>query len=143
MIKKILFIILLAIAYALGRSQEQLELFQTPPKVIRENTIFGLVQGFRVNNLMNPYVKSELLCNIAQTRLKDVEKKFSHEGFRADRFCKDCFMGENIAENYTDEQVLLDAWLNSASHSANLHAPFSKSCIKTDGNKVVQIFGDI
>lgn len=103
--------------------------------------LFNLTQSLRSKYHLEPYIKSEFLCQIAQKRLLVVEKKFSHDGFYYKYFCDDCYLGENLAEGYDTEIQVVTAWELSQTHLENLLAAFTHSCLKTDGFFVVQIFG--
>ncbi len=143
MIKKFLIVIIIAIFYSLGLyigSTNTLKSIQ--PRVLRTNTLFTLIQGFRVNNGLQPYIEYQKLCDIADIRLKEIQVRFSHDGFSADRFCTNCFIGENLARNYVDEQVVLDAWLASPKHAENLKRDFIFTCVRTGNGFAVQIFGN-
>lgn len=107
-----------------------------------EEKLFNLVQQYRADSGRKPFKQSKMLCNIARIRLEEVKDNFSHEGFSDWQFCPGCGLAENLAKGYGGkEQLAMDAWLNSASHSANLNAGYPRSCLKTNGEVVVQIFG--
>lgn len=99
-----------------------------------------LVQNWRTENKLPKYQDSEVACSIADTRIKETSNNFSHEGFEADRFCTDCYIGENLVESPTNETRALRMWLSSEGHLANLKRNFTHSCIKCDNNRCVQIF---
>ena len=144
MVKKFLILFTIAIFYAIGLfvgSKKIPKPLSSP--ALRTNTLYTLIQGYRVNNGLEPYIMSQKLCDIADIRLKETQIKFSHDGFDAKRFCpSDCFIGENLAEGYTDEQVLLNAWLESPTHAENLKRDFMFTCIRTVNGYAVQIFGN-
>ena len=103
--------------------------------------LLNLIQKFRTTSGKKPYRQSRFLCYVAETRLMEVKSDFSHKGFFEWRFCPGCGLGENLARGFNSEETLLAAWINSSSHLANLNANYSHSCLKTDGETVVQIFG--
>lgn len=107
--------------------------------------LFDLVQRWRYENNLQPYTNSNEVCEIAKLRLQETSTNWSHEGFEGKRFCTfdNCEFGENLARGYNNEEQLLTDWLNSASHSANLKADYQYSCIESDGDNVVQIFGNM
>lgn len=109
--------------------------------MVAEDTLFDLVQKFRLENNLSPYIKSDFLCSIAQTRLQEIQQEFSHKQFIAARFCQNCTLSENLSRGYNSDQLVLDQWLASPSHSEILHRNYTHSCIKIDNIHVVQIFG--
>ena len=118
------------------------------PDLINEQALFDLVQRFRVENNLTPYKKSDLLCQIANYRLKEIKLNFSHTGFFSlpHSFCPHgCSLGENLADkgynSTTNEKKTLNQWLLSPEHAKNLKADYTHSCLKSDGRYTVQIFG--
>lgn len=112
---------------------------------INGDSLFKLIQQYRFDNHLRKFKTSNFLCDIARIRLEEVRKSFSHEGFLVERFChSNCTIGENLAQKYqkNQEQKLLSDWVDSASHSSILNSNYTHSCLKTDGNIVVQIFGN-
>lgn len=111
---------------------------------ISEDKLWGLVQEWRTQENLATYEQSIETCRIADQRLIETKVNWSHDGFEAKRFCpQGCTLSENIARGFSNEQDILDSWLKSASHSANLKMNLPYSCIKSDGEYVVHIFGDI
>ena len=112
-----------------------------PPKKINEQILFDFVQKYRYENYLTTYKKSDFLCKIAEQRLQQIKADFSHTVFLSAHFCDNCTLAENLAKDYFDENILLLAWLKSPSHATILKAPYTYSCLRTDGNNTVQIFG--
>lgn len=112
-----------------------------PLKQINEQKLFDLIQKYRYENYLPTYKKSDFLCKIADQRLQQIKTDFTHTIFFNSHFCDNCTISENLARRFYDEQVLLNAWLNSPSHSKILKVPYTYSCLKTDGNNTIQIFG--
>ena len=122
--------------------------FYNPPKPIiislkqiNEQKLFDLIQKYRYENYLPTYSKSDFLCNIADKRLQQIKTDFSHIIFSTSHYCDNCVISENLAKDFHDEQVLFTAWLNSPTHAQILKVPYTYSCLKTDGNNTVQIFG--
>ncbi len=100
-----------------------------------------VVNNWRQSQNLQLLIRSENLCKIAIVRLSEIKTNWSHDGFNYKRFCANCYLGENLAKDYATEDAILIGWLNSPSHRNNLTTSYTHSCIKTDGNHVVQIFG--
>lgn len=105
------------------------------------SSLFDLIQEFRTKSGKKPYRQSRFLCYVAEIRLEEVKTDFSHKDFSEWRFCPGCGLAENLARGFNSEETVLTAWLNSSSHLANLNTNYSHSCLKTDGETIVQIFG--
>src|SRR3990170_3380044 len=104
-------------------------------KSISDVTLWSLIQEWRVNNNLTPFVKDESLCQSERAikRLQEIKTNWSHEGYERDNFCPNCYMtGENLAKNSLSEKELLDKWLNSPTHRENLEKPYTHACILTD-----------
>lgn len=103
--------------------------------------LFQQIQWFRKRNSLKEYQTSDFLCKVAEQRLAETKVNWSHDGFYYKRFCDSCTLGENLYRDGKTEVHVLDGWLKSPSHAAALRAPYTHSCLKTDGNYVVHIFG--
>lgn len=114
----------------------------TLPIPFSADRLFQLVNDWRVKEGYQPYIESEFACNVASKRLPEVEVNWSHEGFYYGRFCKDCWLAENLADSiqYYSEEHTLSSWLKSASHAANLKTPYTHSCIECSSGYCVHIF---
>ncbi len=112
---------------------------------INEKELFSLIQEFRYENNLTPYMKSKIMCEYASIRLAEIRTDFSHDGFKNMKHppctTEICNMGENLARGQNSEQELLTAWLNSPSHAENLYRDYKYSCIRTDGVYTVHFFG--
>lgn len=123
----------------------ELEILPSPtPDVIEKSSVWDLVQRWRADNGLPMYQQNDRVCEIAQQRLNEVKTNWSHDGFRWERFCPngDCLLSENLARKFSTEQSVLDGWLSSSSHRANLQKDYQYACIATDGNYVVHILGN-
>lgn len=110
-------------------------------KITSEN-VLEYVQEYRISQKKSPYIHSKFLCKIANIRLNEVVTDWSHNKFIADRFCESkCFIGENLSKNGRYADIVVSGWLSSPPHKAALDRNFTHTCIATDGNYVVQIFG--
>lgn len=109
-----------------------------------ENKLMNLVQAWRVKNNLPEYTKSIKTCGVASIRLDEVSNDFSHDSFLKRSKQEDYWgynhVGENLAKDHRSENLMLDAWLNSASHEANLKDNYTESCIRCSGSTCVQIF---
>jgi len=112
-----------------------------PLKQINEQKLFDLIQKYRYENYLPTYNKSDFLCKIANQRLQQIKTDFSHAIFVNSHYCDNCVISENLAKSFYDEQVLFTSWLNSPTHAQILKEPYTHSCLKTDENNTVQIFG--
>lgn len=116
------------------------------PYIFHVKKLYDLVQEWRIQNNLQPYIKSDFLCSIADIRLKETEKQWDHSQFIGSRFCtSECSLGENLSRFFKTEQGTIDAWIQSPDHLENLKRDFSHTCLKCDttsiSNYCVQIFG--
>lgn len=101
-----------------------------------------VINKWRSSQGLKPFIQSEFLCSIANVRVDEIKTDFSHNKFHADRFCsQNCTISENIAEGFFNSEDLLQGWLNSPPHKAALMKPYTHTCISTNGNQTVEIFG--
>ena len=113
----------------------------SPMILLSDKRVWELVNEWRVLETYKSYKESELACSVANIRLKEVKKKFSHQGFLASRFCSGCTLGENLAKDFGTSRSYVQGWLASPSHRKNLEDPrFTHSCIKCENNYCVHIF---
>lgn len=110
------------------------------------NKLFQIVNEWRTENGYQPYLIDQRLCDIADIRLAQTSRNWSHDEFipTIDRYFQGNYSekSENLARDFYDEQSTLKAWLNSPTHKENLDKDYQYSCIALDGNYVVQIFGN-
>ncbi len=105
-------------------------------------TIWSQLQAWRLNAGYPAYRESHRTCDIAQFRLKQIQKKFDHHGLKIKDFCSNgeiCKIAENIARGQSDARTLLDDWLGSPPHAANLKQSFTEGCVATNGYYTVLI----
>lgn len=111
-----------------------------------EKKLFDLIQRFRFENNLKPYSKSDILCAFAEERLPEIQQNFSHDAFE-ERIENNSFtfyyhgLAENLIKENGDEFQTFNGWLHSASHAANLKAPYTHSCVKCNQSTCIQVFG--
>lgn len=131
-------------AYNVSLTPTRIPYRSPTPINIDPDKLLSLVNEWRKENNLAPFTKSERLCKIAQIRLPEIKNNWSHSGFSLERFCDNkCYLAENLAKDYWNESEILEAWKHSASHSANLKIRLPYSCIVTDNQHIVEIFGSI
>ena len=95
----------------------------------------------RTKRGLKPLSLEEKCQNHAQKRSTVITKNFSHAG------CFDGFSGfgrkgENIAAGYKSAQAVVNGWMHSPGHRANILSPgFQYLGVGRTGNYWVQIFG--
>lgn len=110
-----------------------------------EMELFSLIQNWRKINGYEVYIWDNELEDTALKRLQQIKQDWSHSGFwniSKEKMCgvKDCWYGENLAKDSYDEQLLLDTWLKSPTHEANLKANYGATYIACEDSYCVQIF---
>lgn len=113
---------------------------QTPTSTFRdidftvkdyEERLWVRIQNWRKLHGYNQYIKNDGLCIKAYQRLKDIRDSFNHDKFyiRAKEigFTN---IGENLSRNIAFPDDVMNAWLKSSSHSANLKKNYVYSCLK-------------
>ena len=108
--------------------------------------LWMIVNDWRISEGLAEYQKSELLCDIARSRIYQVKSDWSHNGFvpTLNRIVGNQYhdIGENLAKDHISEEQTLSNWLLSPSHRQNLDANYRYSCVVTDEQYAVQIFGN-
>lgn len=138
----ILFILSLAVSYGLG-SIGFFSINTFSSQKISEDKLWNEIQSWR-NDIGKPkYKNSDTLCEFASSRLNDVERNFSHEGFLETNATKYRLnSAENLAKDWPNEKAVLESFIRSPKHLENLIADYQYACVKTDGNVVVLLFAD-
>ncbi len=115
--------------------------------------VVDLVNAEREKEGLNPLSINETLMECSETRSKELIEKFSHtrpDGTSCFSILDDQYeysrVGENIAEGYTSPEHVMNGWMNSSGHRANiLKSSFEEigvGCYKKNGRKYwVQMFG--
>lgn len=115
------------------------------PLELNADTIFNLVNEWRVSQKLAPFKKKDGLCDAAKVRIYEIEKDWSHEGFEYSRIKRfsgyaSTEFGENLADFITGtENDVLNGWLNSSEHLKNLKDSFIYTCVISDGGHVVEL----
>lgn len=93
--------------------------------------VLAIMNQIRVENGLNPLITTQELMNTAQQRAKEITIYFSHE--RPDG--SSCFTaygqngvsyryaGENIAAGQNNPEFVMESWMNSPGHRANILTP--------------------
>ena len=111
-----------------------------------------IVNEARAVHAVNALTLDPELCEAAAIRAEELDTYFSHD--RPDG--TSCFTvfeevgiksyhaaGENIAMGYTDANAVMEGWMNSPGHRANiLSADYSRIGIARSGGAWVQLFLD-
>ena len=113
--------------------------------LLDENKLFDLVNIYRQSKGLSMLTKSVVTCGIATLRVNEIQNDFSHDGFRrnSQKWINSynlSYLGENLAEDYSSEEIVLSKWLKSSKHRENLMDDYSYSCMRCKNNKCVQIF---
>lgn len=111
--------------------------------------VLQYVNEARARNNLSALVLDNTLCAAAEVRAEEVGRRFSHT--RPDgsswitvirefgipyRVC-----GENIALGYRDARTVVNGWLNSPSHRANIMSPnYTRMGVGRVGNGWAQLF---
>jgi len=103
----------------------------TPVVVLSHDVLLKEVNNYRISRGLEPLFPSEKACQIADIRIKEVVENFSHDGFKAERFCNNCELGEVLARGYSNEAETVNGWLNSAVHKYILEKNYQYFCART------------
>lgn len=101
--------------------------------------LWSLIQDWRVSQGLQPYIKDQRLCKIAEDRVDDGVD--FHKGF-IEKYNNSNYpyaMQENQTGAASHEDAL-DRWLNSPPHRATLEKPYTHSCVAVQRDWAVQIF---
>lgn len=111
------------------------------PINVDENLLFRMINKWRVDNKFKPYNKNNIICAVADKRLPEIIKNFSHEDFQKEiQKIKYKSMGENLVKGYDNEEDILNSWLNSQEHYENLVKPYTDSCVRCRDIYCIQLF---
>lgn len=113
----------------------------TPMVSDYETELFSLVQQWRVENDLPQYEIDEKLCKYASVRLTEIQSDWSHSGFKKQsREAGFNHTAENLGKDFQKPESMLNAWLNSETHRANLDRDYTHSCIKCENQHCVHWF---
>jgi uncharacterized protein YkwD len=139
------FIPILVFAYFLYKPNSQpvlLDLSSLPTKSpITKDGLFTKLNKWRTNHGLGVLEESLFLCGVAETRLPEVKRDWSHDGFTGREFCDNCILGENLAKDMWSEEDVIEAWEKSTTHLEQLSTNYTHGCVETDGNIVVLNLG--
>lgn len=117
---------------------------QVAPAQIDEDKLWTVVNEWKYEEDGYSFSKNANLCEYADIRAKQIKTDWSHEGV------KDFYpliyshgfhnAGENLGRDIVREDYLLNSWLNSPTHRANLEKNYTHSCIRCEDNYCVQLF---
>lgn len=120
------------------------------PKKLDADKLWSLIQDWRVENGLQPYIKDQRLCVIAEDRVDDGDNY--HEGFikKMESNYYNLPEGVLVSENATggtSEENMLQRWLNSPTHAETLGKSYNYSCVAVYGTTdpeyyAVQIFSN-
>lgn len=115
--------------------------------------LFNLVNAYRRGKGLQEMTWWHKLCEYSTERSAEIQRDWSHGGYLEDskngelygKYCPGCTRtGENLAKDYWTEEEILQAWINSPTHKANLdEAGWNIGCAMViDNNFVSMEFGN-
>lgn len=109
---------------------------------ISADILFTLVNAWRSENGYLEYKISPTACTFAQTRVKEIQTDFSHDGLyvHAKELPSGSYISENLSEGFNYAYETMDAWVKSPTHLDNLKKDYTHSCIKCEKGYCVHIF---
>lgn len=124
-------------------SQEVTKIPTQPIPTMDQQRLWDHIQMWRRSQGLPEYIEDSFLCSIADKRIQEIQTNFSHDKFYEKIDCEQsCKLGENINSGYSKAQSALNGWLNSPLHRAALESTeYTHSCVRSMGDKSVQIFG--
>lgn len=102
------------------------------------NVLWSLVQNWRSSQGLQPYIKDQRLCAIAEDRVST--SPHDHTGLYQKYGNYPYVIQENIVWSYPTEQASLNGWIGSPAHHATLIAPYADSCIACLQQECIEIF---
>ena len=100
-----------------------------------------LINQQRVNNNLTGYSASAISCEIADRRVVETLSNYSHTGLTYYVNLYGVGVGENLADGYPSNEAIINAWMSSADHRANiLSTTWQHSCVRMVGSHIVAIF---
>ena len=116
---------------------------RTAPSPINPEELWTTLNLWRIDHGKPAFVESSPACAIADIRIGDIQKNFSHTGLktRAAAFPEVKAVTENIVV-HNSTSLAANSWINSTPHRNNLltHLPFT--CLRIQGRYAVQVFTD-
>ncbi len=113
-----------------GMTYEEEQAYKNDRNNFAEQVV-TLVNRIRVANGLNKLTTYDKLTEVAQLRAKEIETNYSHtrpDGTKCftaleDAGIRSSTAGENIAKGYSTPEKVVDAWMNSPGHRANILNP--------------------
>lgn len=113
-----------------GMTYEEEQAYKNDRNNFAEQVV-TLVNRIRVANGLNKLTTYDKLTEVAQLRAKEIETNYSHtrpDGTKCftaleDAGIRSATAGENIAKGYSTPEKVVDAWMNSPGHRANILNP--------------------
>lgn len=113
-----------------GMTYEEEQAYKNDRNNFAEQVV-TLVNRIRVANGLNKLTTYDKLTEVAQLRAKEIETNYSHtrpDGTKCftaleDAGIRSATAGENIAKGYSTPERVVDAWMNSPGHRANILNP--------------------
>ena len=95
----------------------------TTETIAQAEATLAIVNQKRAAKGLGPVDWNEPLCQAAMVRAQECEKKFSHQrpdGREWYTVNSQIMFGENLAHNYYNANSVVDAWMASPTHRANI-----------------------
>ncbi|MCL5784689.1 MAG: CAP domain-containing protein [Patescibacteria group bacterium] len=103
------------------------------------NSYIYQINNYRRSQGLSPVKTDPYTCNFAKIRAGEIVRNFSHDGFtnrinsKTLPYPKFSYVTENIEMNSNSSDVV-NQWINSPEHAANLRADTSYACVESSGN---------
>lgn len=96
------------------------------------------INDYRETKGLGDVTESTSTCDFAKIRVKEIQTDWSHNGFDQhvliNEDVPDGIWSENLAKNFTNLELVLQAWQHSPTHNEILlQKELTYMCIKRDG----------
>lgn len=104
-----------------------------------QNFLINAVNEYRTTNGLASVQTDRFTCNFAAIRVREITSNFSHDGFNtrvnnnALPYPSYTLVVENLAQTNNYQEVI-DMWINSPTHAANLRQNTPYACIAQNGD---------
>ena len=92
-----------------------------------------LINNFRAEHEIQPLKIKQEACDFATIRAEEASTDWSHDKFfahvRAEHVDTNYRWSENLADNFTDPVLVVEAWKESISHRAVLLSKMTYGCV--------------
>lgn len=119
----------------------QEEIFFLPTPQPQVGGLLSLINQYREEKGMSALSLYQGLCEYARSRVDKI-MNFSHEGFMDNfkAYCPECsYLGENLAQRYTQDSVILEQWLGSDAHRPQIEGDWRWGCVSYFSNTTVSL----